>query len=203
MRLLIGFEHELLRYGLIQLIKDVQAVDSMVMADTATQLVHSLKQYDFDLIVIDERLAKSGGIRSVITLMQNQSESCKKVIMYTYQSCELEEMVLHNQLQGVFYEQAPLNELMIFFQQVLRGEKINLRMYGENDMIKEPFTTNLSNREEEIFNMKIRGYSVVDTAKLLNISPKTVENHRGNIRKKLNITKNNQWFEWGKRLGMI
>lgn len=202
MRVLIGEKHELLRYGLIQLLKDVKTVDSMVMADNASELVYSLKKYSFDLVVIGEQLANGGGLRSVVALLERQPDSCKNVIMYKYPSMELEELVHTNKLQGIFYEQAPLNELMLFFQQVLKGEKMILSMGGD-DKIKEPFSANLSSREKEILNMKVRGYSVVDTAKLLNISPKTVENHRRNIRKKLNITKNNQWFEWGKRLEMI
>ncbi len=98
MKLLIGVGNELLRYGLIQLLKDVQTVDSMVMVDTASELVDSLKQYTFDLIVIDERLPYAAGLRSVVALMQYQPESCKKVMMYLYQSNELEEMIRLNQL---------------------------------------------------------------------------------------------------------
>ncbi|WP_416149147.1 response regulator transcription factor [Salipaludibacillus sp. HK11] len=203
MRVLAGVSHELLQYGLIQLIKDVRSVDSMVMAETASELVHALKQYRFDLIVIDDRLAKAGGIRSTLSLLENQSPSCKRVLMYHDSFHELEILVQQNKLQGLFYEQASLNELMIFFQQVLKGDKTILRMYGEDETNQKSVSTDLSRREEEIFNMKVRGYSVVDSAKLLNISPKTVENHRRNIRKKLNITKNHQWFEWGKRLGVI
>ncbi|WP_280768687.1 response regulator transcription factor [Salipaludibacillus daqingensis] len=202
MRVLIGMDHELLRYGLIQLIKDVHSIDSMVLAETASELVHSLKQYTFDLIVIDERLANAGGIGSVVKLMENQPKSSNRVMMYSCRSKELEKMVKQGKLQALFYEQAPLNDLMVFFQQVLKGEKTILRLYGD-DLPEEALPTNLTKREEEILMMKIRGYSVVDSARLLNISPKTVENHRRNIRKKLNIKKNHQWFEWGIRLKMI
>jgi len=73
---------------------------------------------------------------------------------------------------------------------------------GDYLEVGEDERQDLSKREEEVFHMKVRGYTVKETAALLNISPKTVENHRRNIRKKLNIVKNNEWYDWGKQFGM-
>ncbi|PYZ94073.1 hypothetical protein CR194_00590 [Salipaludibacillus keqinensis] len=200
MRVLTGVGHELLRYGLIQLIKDVHLIESMVMTQTVEELVHALKKYQFDFIVIDDRLIKAGGLTNILSLLENQPS--KKVFMFSHPVRELEKLIDDNIVDGLFYEHAPLNDLMVFFQKVIQGERAILRMYGDKENV-EIIPNDLSKREEEIFNMKVRGYSVVDTARLLNISPKTVENHRRNIRKKLNIRKNHEWFEWGKRLGVI
>jgi DNA-binding NarL/FixJ family response regulator len=203
MKLLIGIEHQLLRYGLIQLIKDVHSVTSMVVADSPSELIQSLKKYSFDLIVIDERLPGTGGLRSVLAVLQDQPIQAKKIFMCPGNSDELELKFKENDIQGIFYEYASLDELMMFFQQVIRGERVVLRMYGQEAGTASSISTELTKREEEIFNLKVRGYSVSDTGKLLNISVKTVENHRRNIKKKLNIGKNHEWFEWAKRLGSL
>ncbi|UTR14190.1 response regulator transcription factor [Salipaludibacillus sp. LMS25] len=203
MKLLIGIEHQLLRYGLIQLIKDVHSVTSMVVADSPAELIQSLKKYSFDLIVIDERLPGTGGLRSVLSVLKDQPLHAKKIFMCPGHSDELELKFKDNDIQGIFYEYATLDELMMFFQQVIRGERVVLRMYGHEVKTTGSVSTELTKREEEIFNLKVRGYSVSDTGKLLNISVKTVENHRRNIKKKLNIRKNHEWFEWAKRMGSL
>ncbi|SER74795.1 response regulator transcription factor [Salipaludibacillus aurantiacus] len=203
MRVLTAMKHELLRYGLIQLIKDVHPIESMVMSESAEELVYALKQYAFDLIVIDVRLAGPGGLRNIVSLLETQAPGCKKVFMYTEPVRELEDMLETDKLDGLFYEQSSLNELMVFFEKVISGEKSILKVFGDENIHGEEIPSDLSPREEEIFTLKVRGYSVLDSAKLLNISVKTVENHRRNIKKKLNIKKNHEWYEWGKRLGNI
>ncbi|WP_143522608.1 helix-turn-helix transcriptional regulator, partial [Pseudomonas sp. 2822-17] len=72
---------------------------------------------------------------------------------------------------------------MEFFQQVLAGDSVilNLNKHDDDKTLLGDFNYTLSKREREVFHLKVRGYTVKDTAELLNISPKTVENHRRNI----------------------
>ncbi|ADU28537.1 response regulator transcription factor [Evansella cellulosilytica] len=204
MRLLIGLDHELLRNGLVHLLKDVRQVEYMVLATSTEMFIESVQKYEFDLIVVDADLRGAGGLRSLISILEILPHTTKKVFMYNSLHPELEELLMNKDIQGLFYEQSPLGDLMSFFEKVLNGEQAFLnngspRNYREID---EEFHE-LSKREEEVFYMKLRGYTVKDTAQILNISPKTVENHRRNIRKKLNIHKGSEWYDWGKKLGVI
>lgn len=45
----------------------------------------------------------------------------------------------------------------------------------------------LTNREKEIFELLLCNYSVLDIAKMLNISDKTVRNHISNVIQKLDV----------------
>lgn len=45
----------------------------------------------------------------------------------------------------------------------------------------------LTRREKEIFELLICNYSILDIAKLLNISDKTVRNHISNVIQKLDV----------------
>ncbi|MDG5788032.1 response regulator transcription factor [Evansella sp. AB-P1] len=205
MKVLIGVDHELLRNGLIQLLKDIQPIEYMVLASTTEEYIQALRKYRFELAVVDTDLPGAGGLKNIFSVQEILPYPPKRVFMFNEPVPELEEQFTNKKVEGIFHERMTLDELMIFFQNILNGERVYSKphktehFHFSNQYLKE----HLSKREEEVFYMKIRGYTVKDTAELLKISPKTVENHRRNIRKKLDIQKNSEWYEWGKRLGAI
>ncbi|WP_088036273.1 response regulator transcription factor [Evansella clarkii] len=205
MKVLIGIEHELLRYGLIQLLKDIQPVEYMVEASDTEQFIDSLRKYEFDLTVANTTLPGAGGLPVLISELKNLSPGTKRVLMLGNPGGAPESYSEDSGLEGAFYHGATLDELMEFFQRILKGETAFLhagksRHQPGNDNQESHL---LSDREKEIFHMKVRGFSVKDTASILKISPKTVENHRRNIRRKLSIGRNSEWYEWGKKLGLL
>ncbi|MBU9714598.1 response regulator transcription factor [Evansella tamaricis] len=206
MRVLIALNHELLRYGLIQLLKDIQPMEYMVTAPTVEELIEAIKKYDFDLIVLDVTMMGRGERRNVL-LLQDMPRSAKIVLMInnTLSEQNISDFINTHEIMGVFHEHSPLEDLMGFFQRVLNGERVHLvgAQREESSFKRERTEDILSKREEEVLYMKVQGYTVKETAELLRISEKTVENHRRNIRKKLEIHKNSEWIEWGKKLGMI
>jgi DNA-binding NarL/FixJ family response regulator len=73
---------------------------------------------------------------------------------------------------------------------------------------KETLTTGsnydtLTSREQEVMVLLAEGLSVSQVAEKLFISPKTVENHRSNIMRKLGIHKTIDLVRYAARLGLI
>lgn len=205
MKVLVGLKHELLRYGLIELLKDVQPIEYMAMVSDVKELIDALRKYHFDLIIVDAKLQGDGGLRSVLAVLETVSASSKRVFMFNESIKELEAIVKREEFEGIFYGHSTLTELMDFFQRVLKGECVYLNIDQKSWLLLrgEKRDHDLSKREEEVFYMKVRGYTVKDTAEALKISPRTAENHRLNIRKKLNIERSSDWYKWGKQLGVI
>jgi DNA-binding NarL/FixJ family response regulator len=61
----------------------------------------------------------------------------------------------------------------------------------------------LSDREKEVLRLVAEGCATKEVAEKLYISPKTVENHRANIMKKLNIRDRTGLTKYALRLGLI
>lgn len=61
----------------------------------------------------------------------------------------------------------------------------------------------LTNREQQVFRLLVEGALVKEIAEKLFISPKTVENHRGNIMKKLNIHSTVELIRYAVDVGLI
>lgn len=205
MRVLIGMSHELKRYGCIQLLKDIRAIEYMVTAEVTEDFIHSLQQYTFDLIVIDSSLHELKGVQAIISQLDQQPETCKCVFLLNNPSQNVYELFLEKRIEGICYEGASLEELMIFFQRIMEGERVSSNLNKKPVPNTDHWSSSnaLTKREEEVFFMKVRGFSLRETAEMLNISEKTVENHRRNIRKKLNINKNSEWIEWGRKMEML
>ncbi|QKS70716.1 response regulator transcription factor [Paenalkalicoccus suaedae] len=187
MRILIGMDHELLRYGLIQLIKDIRDIEYMVTVNTKEAFLKSSRKYEFDVVILHVDLPGATSIETLVNI------DAITIIIYQQTYKELP------RVNGVLFERMSLDELMPIMQRLLKGGRLEqANVQTPNDVIHE-----LTRREEEIFRMKLEGYSVRDSATFLAISPKTVENHRRNIRKKLNIVKNEEWVQWGKKLRLF
>ncbi|MBU9720370.1 MULTISPECIES: response regulator transcription factor [Bacillaceae] len=205
MKVLIGINHELVRYGLIQLLKDIQPIESMVMVATTEEFIEALREYEFDLTIVDVGLRGAGGTKSILLALNELPNSTKTVFMYN--DHDVVEDIFHMEnrnLFGVFHEKSTLEDLMDTFQKIMAGEKVILNKDKKSeDELFLNVNSSLSNREKEVFHLKVRGYTVKDTAKLLNISPKTVENHRRNIKNKLLIVKSSEWYEWAQKLNMM
>ena len=61
----------------------------------------------------------------------------------------------------------------------------------------------LTNREQQVFRLLVEGVLVKEIAEKLFISPKTVENHRGSIMKKLNIHSTVELIRYAVDVGIV
>jgi len=72
----------------------------------------------------------------------------------------------------------------------------------ETDAVADPYEQ-LSTREREVLHMVVRGYTGADIAKRLFISPRTVEAHRANLMRKLNLRNHSQLLRYALQKGFI
>ena len=79
-----------------------------------------------------------------------------------------------------------------------RKERVVLFGGWHND----PYST-LTPREQEVMRMLAEGLTSREVAKQLFISPKTVENHRTNLMKKLSLKSSVELVRYAARLGLI
>jgi DNA-binding NarL/FixJ family response regulator len=74
--------------------------------------------------------------------------------------------------------------------------------YGEEGFYNPSYSM-LSKREQQVFRMLATGAKVVEIARDLNLSPKTDENHKTNIFKKLDFNRYFDLYKYAHRIGII
>lgn len=190
MRVLIGIEHELMRYGFIQLLNDMQQIEYTVSKSTKEDAFRAVRKYPFDLIVLH---ADMGGAVSTDTIFSAVNERVLKLLITNDTSLDNSAGA-----DAVLPDSLSLDEWMRSLNKLFAGEKLGAENFTEIHAAEL-----LTRREEEVFRLKIQGYAVRESAAYLNISPKTIENHRRNISKKLELHSNKAWMKKGRELGFL
>ncbi|PRO64663.1 response regulator transcription factor [Alkalicoccus urumqiensis] len=181
MRILAAVHHELVRYGLMQVVRDIQETDYIVTASTKEETVDMLRRYTIDYLFIHEDLP--GAVR----LETIQKEAAGAVIIQLHGA---KGMSAGTPFRESLSEWLSLDDWYRMLTDLFSTDHSSrLPLQPEADM------EDLTRREEEVFRLKVQGYSLKESARVLQVSVKTIENHRRSISKKLMLKTNRDWIK--------
>jgi DNA-binding NarL/FixJ family response regulator len=185
----------MMREGLAQLInreKDLQVAGE---ADTAAMAVEKASQLKPDLVIVDITLPGRSGLE-LIRDLHAVHPSVLVLVVSMHEESLYAERVLRAGGRGYVMKQEGGKKLMEAIRQVLAGQiyvsaatsaRI-LESLSQPNAAAHSGVQSLSDREFEIFRLIGQGESTRDIADKLNLSVKTVEVHRLNMKSKLELT---------------
>jgi DNA-binding NarL/FixJ family response regulator len=188
-QLLIVDDHPMMRTGLTQLIDNTPDLKVCAEADNAGQALQAVTNRAFDLILPDKNGLEL--IKDILAL----KPGLPVLVVSMHDELHYAERVLRAGGRGYIMKQEGGKKFLQAIRQVLAGqiyvsEKMSARIL-ENFSGKHETTTapvqRLSDREFEVFQLIGRGKGTRDIAELLHLSVKTVEVHRANLKKKLEL----------------
>jgi len=192
-RILIADDHNIVRTGLIFLIKEefIQAeIDECRNGDCTWQKVRASA---YDLIILDISMPPTDSFALLKNIFALRPE--QKVLILTMSS---EEVYAKNYLQmgvkGFINKEAPPSEIRKAIVSILNNKKY--LSPGLKDILTtavlegrtaNPFET-LSPREVEIMQHLINGKNVSEIAGILSVHISTISTHKSNIMQKLGVS---------------
>jgi DNA-binding NarL/FixJ family response regulator len=194
-RILIVDDHPSVRDGLslrITLHADLEVCGEADSEDEAFTLV---KQSTPDLVLVDISLKNGNGIE-LLKRIRSHDPAIKMLVVSGYQDSLYAERACRAGALGYLNKQESNEKLIEAIRTVLAGERflnptISRRLInqslGSRDRTKSPIE-NLTNRELEIFRMIGEGLTSGAIAERLFLSPYTIDSHRENIKRKLDIS---------------
>ena len=197
----------MMREGLAQLInreKDLEVVGEAETAAAAVEQALQLKPY---LVIVDITLPGRSGLELIRDLHAVHPAALVLVVSMHEESLYAER-VLRAGGRGYVMKQAGGKKLMEAIRTVLGGQiyvSANtsariLETFSRTNTEPAPIgVESLSDREFEVFRLLGQGESTRDIAKKLNLSVKTVEVHRLNIKTKLKLTSANELIHFAVR----
>jgi len=195
-QILIVDDHPMMREGLAQLINCEKDLEVAGEAETAAMAVEKSAQLKPDLVIVDITLPGRSGLELIRDIRAVQPAALVLVVSMHEESLYAER-VLRAGGRGYVMKQAGGKKLMEAIRTVLAGQiyvspNTSARIL-ESFSRPHPETAatgveSLSDREFEVFRLLGQGESTRDIAKQLNLSVKTVEVHRLNIKNKLKVT---------------
>lgn len=194
-QLLIVDDHPMLRTGLAQLIDNTPDLKVCAEADNAGQALQVVGKQNFDLILLDISLPDKNGVELIKDILA-QKPGLPILVVSMHDELLYAERVLRAGARGYIMKQEGGKKFLHAIRQVLGGqiyvsEKMSARILegfsGQRAATAADPVQRLSDREFEVFHLIGRGKATRDIAELLHLSVKTVEVHRANLKKKLEL----------------
>ena len=194
-RLLIVDDHPMMRTGLAQLIGNEPDLKVVAEADNARQALAVVEKNNFDLALLDISLQDKNGLE-LIKDLRAVRPGLMILVVSMHDEMIYAERVLRAGGRGYIMKQEGGEKFLRAIRQVLAGqiyvsEKMSSRILeifsGRPTETSSSPVQKLSDREFEVFQLIGQGIGTRDIAEQLHLSVKTVEVHRANIKKKLDL----------------
>jgi DNA-binding NarL/FixJ family response regulator len=195
-RLLIADDHTLLRAGLCSLLSqdpDIEIVGEAANGRDAIQLVGSLSPH---LVIMDLNMPGMNGLEAIVDIKRRFPET--RVLVLTIHKTE---EYIHESLRagadGYVLKDATHEELRVAVRSILNGKSylspdisgkvINGYLGTGGNSNGSTSWDKLTHREREVLKLVAEGHQNKYIAEFYSLSVKTVEKHRSNLMKKLDL----------------
>jgi DNA-binding NarL/FixJ family response regulator len=193
-RVFLVDDHPVLRDGLRCLLEAEPDLVVCGEAENARKAIDRISATSPEIVIVDISLPGSSGIE-LIKGLRNRFPSLKLLMLSMHDEALYAERALRAGAKGYVMKQAPTEQLLAAIRKVLRNEiylsqALSSQFLGSFISQKSPLGSvlkKLSDRELEIIRLLGKGFTTGEVARALGISGKTVESHRGNLRRKLNL----------------
>ena len=194
-RIMIAEDHTLLREGLSTMIASDPTLEVVGGADNGLDAVRQAVALKPDLILMDINMPVMNGTEALMDIKKRDS-SIKVMMLTAHKAEEYIRDCLQSGADGYVLKNATREELMTAIHKVLNG-KTYLSQEVSDQIVNgykgsiNPYTQSawqsLSAREREVLKLVAEGNTNKVISNLICVSIKTVEKHRSNMMKKLNM----------------
>ena len=190
--ILLADDHHVVRQGLRSLIDSQPDLQVVAEASDGHEALEKITELKPEVSIVDMMMPGMNGLE----LTRNVWRMTKVLILSMHSSEAYVIEALRNGASGYVLKDSTATELIQAIHTVVGGQRYLGTPFSERAISAyveraktgalDPFDA-LTNREREILKMVAEGSSTAEIAEKLSISPRTVEAHRSNLNRKLDI----------------
>lgn len=216
-KVLIVEDHPVFRDGLRSIIDGYKWVSykTVGMVATASEALEMVDKHRPDLALVDISLA--GPENGIQLTRRITSDFPKTIVLILSMHAKIDYVceAFRAGATGYLTKDAASEELHVAMKTVLaRKDYLDPNLSpnivsalkntsSKADHVSDHSYSLLSTREREVFRLLATGEKISDVGKQLKLSPKTIENHKANIFKKLNFTKYYDMYQYARHIGVV
>lgn len=209
-KILVVDDHPIVRQGLERLLEPEEDLVVVAEAATADGALQAVDSEDLDLVLLDIGLKQGSGL-DVIGQIRARRDDLPILVLSMHQERFYAERVLRSGAQGYVMKQGDPAEIVPAIRRVLSGdlylspaladELVRRAVEGRDE--GRPASEQLSDREAEVLRLIGSGLSTREIAEELNLSVKTIESYRANVKRKLGLRSGSELarfaYDWTSR----
>ncbi len=195
-RVVLADDHFVVRNGIRTLI-DGSEIEIIGEANNGVEAIETVKKLSPDVVLMDISMPQMNGLDAT-EIISKQYKNSKSLILSMYDNEEYILSAVEAGALGYLLKDAPREEILNAIRTVARGEKyfnssisniiINGYLKVKKSGISEPSNlVKLSKKEMIILKQIVEGLNSRQIADKLELSIRTVDNHRANMMKKLSV----------------
>ena len=181
----IADDHDLTVRGMVEILRAHGGFEIVATASNGMDAIVAAKVNQPDIILLDMSMPDATGLE-VYAEVRRWSPATRAVIITGSPTPALFAQLDGAGIEGLFLKNAPADEICEGIVRIAMGERVISD--GAQAAIDAALTSEpLSTRELEVLQSVANGLTNAKIAERLSISPKTVNNHRTNLMRKLGV----------------
>jgi len=192
---LIADDHEIVRYGISTYLSSAKDINIVGEASTGEECLKIFKKERPDICLLDIGMPDKNGIETTKSIRELDPDT-KILILSMHTDKRLLKKVLEAGINGYLLKNTEKVNLLNAIRTIANGQQV----FSEpiSTLITQCFLKNsseaetqiceeITEREQEILQLIVKGLTSKEIAQKLFISPRTVDTHRANLMQKLEL----------------
>lgn len=184
-QILLADDHSLILKGLRAAILEVPSLSIVAEASNGIEAISAIKRHKPDCALLDFQMPGANGLE-IMRTARVWSAQTRFVLLTALVKPALLQESIDSGFDSVFLKDTPVDVLIEGLHRICDGETV-IPDDVKLTMANSDQRPQLTRREKEILGAIAQGLSNAQTSETLGISPKTVESHRANLMKKLEV----------------
>src|SRR4029077_6917929 len=193
-KVLIADDHELIRQGVRSILRSDRNALIVGEAVTGLQAVDQSQRLNPDVVIMDIVMPELDGIEATRRI-RNANPKTRVIVLSMHDSEIMVRKVLNAGASGYVLKSELAKKLKTALQAVSRGNRylsdhiseVLMNRYLQETTPDDESPLCLTNRELEVSRLLSLGKSSKEIGEILKITARTVDTHRANIMRKLNV----------------
>jgi len=206
-KVIIADDHKLFREGLTGLLQKYDDIKIIKSVGDGFEFIECVKNLvEADIALLDITMPNKDGFQ-VLRELKTLNATIKPIVISMYNDGNYIAKCAKMGAYGYLLKNTDESELVLAIRTVSKGKKYYSAEISEkmiNFMSTQSISENiLSNKETEVLGLLSKGLTTNEIAAKLYVSSRTIETHRGNILKKLEVKNTAELIKKATEMNMI